>query len=185
MALFQDLSKFRLPSEARGKPAWIVQLWWIVQLFFFRFSPQALFGWRRFLLRLFGAKIGKNVLIRPTAQFTYPWKVSIGDRSWIGDDVVLYSLANITVGSDTVISQQSYLCTGSHDHTKLSFDLVAEPINIGNQVWIASRAFIAPGVTIADGSVIGMGSMVLDNLPGGMICYGSPAKPVRPRTVSA
>ena len=96
---FQDLSSFRLPDEFRGRPSWYVQLWWLVQSLLFHTSPQALFGWRRFLLRLFGAQIGKNVLIRPSVMVTYPWKVSIGDYSWIGDDAVIYSLGDIRIGS--------------------------------------------------------------------------------------
>ena len=89
---FQDLSRFRLPADFRGRSAVWVQLWWLVQATLFRLSPQFLFGWRRWLLRLFGARVGAGVLIRPTATITYPWKVAIGDHSWVGDDVVLYSL---------------------------------------------------------------------------------------------
>ena len=94
----QNLNKFQLPKNFRGKNAFVVQLWWIVQGTLFRMSPQFLYGFRRFLLRLFGAKIGKNVIIRSTVRTTYPWKVSIGDYSWIGDDVVLYSLGEIEIG---------------------------------------------------------------------------------------
>ena len=79
--IYQDLSRFRLPPHFRGKPAWLVQLWWLVQAVLFRPSPQVCYGWRRFLLRLFGAHIGQQALIRPTASVTYPWKVSIGDYS--------------------------------------------------------------------------------------------------------
>ena len=91
----QDLSKFKLPQNFRGRNAFTVQLWWLVQGTFFRMSPQFMYGFRRFLLRLFGAKIGKKVIIRPSVKITYPWKLSIGDSSWIGDDVDLYTLGNI------------------------------------------------------------------------------------------
>jgi putative colanic acid biosynthesis acetyltransferase WcaF len=100
---YQKLSQFKLPKDFRGKPGWYVQLWWIVQDTLFRWSPQFMYGWRRLLLRLFGAKVGKNVIIRPTAKITYPWKVKIGDYSWIGDDVVLYSLGEIVIGDNVVI----------------------------------------------------------------------------------
>jgi putative colanic acid biosynthesis acetyltransferase WcaF len=179
--IFQDLSRFRMPDDFRGKPAWWVQLWWLVQSILFHPSPQALFGWRRFLLRLFGACIGKNVLIRPTATVTYPWKVSIGDYSWIGDDAVIYSLSDITIGSHSVISQRSYLCAAAHDYTKTSFDMVAGPIQIGDQVWIAADVFVAPGVTIDTGCLVGARSSVFHDLPAGMICYGNPALPIKPR----
>lgn len=96
----------------RGKPGWYILLWWLVQAIAFPISPHNAHGFRCWLLRLFGAKIGKKVMVRPTARFTYPWKVEIGDYSWIGDDVVLYSLDRIAIGTQCVISQKSYLCTG-------------------------------------------------------------------------
>jgi putative colanic acid biosynthesis acetyltransferase WcaF len=178
---YQDLRRFKVPSQFRGRPAWFVQLWWLVQAILFHPSPQFLFGWRRFLLRLFGAQIGQGVLIRPGASFTYPWKVSIGDYAWIGDDVVVYSLSEIRIGSHTVISQRSYLCAASHDLTRLSFDQLAGPITIGGQVWIAADVFVAPGVTIQDGCVVGARSSVFHDLPEGMVCFGSPAAAVRKR----
>jgi putative colanic acid biosynthesis acetyltransferase WcaF len=181
---YQDLGRFRLPKGFRGRSAFIVQLWWLVQWFLFRPSPQVLYGWRRFLLRLFGARIGRGVAIRPTAWITYPWKISIGDYSWIGDDVVLYSLGEIYIGSHAVISQRSYLCTGLHDYSRLTFDIYAQPIRVGDQAWIATDVFVAPGVTIGFGVVVGSRSSVFHDLPSGMICYGNPAVPVKPRVVA-
>jgi putative colanic acid biosynthesis acetyltransferase WcaF len=182
---YQRLDNFSLPKKFRGRPAWIVQFWWLVQSTFFAWSPQFLYGWRRFLLRLFGAEIGKNVLVRPTAQVTYPWKVSISDFSWIGDDVVLYSLGEIDIGKNTVISQKSYLCTGSHDYTKTTFDIYAKSIRIGDGVWIASDVFVAPGVQVGNGCVVGVRSTVLGDLPAGKICYGSPAKVIKDRLMDS
>jgi putative colanic acid biosynthesis acetyltransferase WcaF len=178
---FQDLSQFQVPTEFRGKPAWFVQLWWLVQAIFFHPSPQVFFAWRRFLLRLFGAQIGQHVLIRSSASFTYPWKVKIGDYSWIGDEVVLYSLSQIQIGSHCVISQRSYLCAATHDHTRVSFDQVAGPIQIGDQAWIAADVFVAPGVSIGKGCLVGARSSVFHDLPAGMICYGNPARAVKAR----
>ena len=184
MTTYQDLSKFNLPPAFRGRSAVTVQLWWLVEAVLFAWSPQFMYGWRRFLLRLFGARIGKQVLIRPTARVTYPWKVSIGDYSWIGDDVVLYSLGEIRIGAHTVISQGSYLCTGSHDYAKPAFDIFAEPIIIDDEVWIATHVFVAPGVRVGRGSVVGVRSMVLEDLPAGKLCYGSPAKPRKDRPLA-
>jgi putative colanic acid biosynthesis acetyltransferase WcaF len=178
---FQDLRQFTTPAQFRGRPAWLVQVWWLVQWFLFRPSPQVLFGWRRWLLRSFGAKIGQGVLIRPTAWITYPWKVTIDDYAWIGDDVVLYSLGEIHIGAHSVVSQRSYLCTGGHDYTRIGFDIEAHPITIGAEAWLATDVFVAPGVEIGDGCVVGARSSVFASLPPAMICYGSPAKPVRPR----
>jgi putative colanic acid biosynthesis acetyltransferase WcaF len=178
---YQDLARFTVPPKFRGRSALIVQLWWLVQATLFHTTPQIFFGWRRFLLRLFGAKIGRGVLIRPSAKITYPWKVSIGDHSWIGDEAVLYSLANVSIGSNTVISQRSYLCAGSHDMESVSFDLVNKPIIIGSECWLATDVFVAPGVTIGDGTIVGARSTVLNDLPEAMICYGYPARPMRRR----
>ena len=178
---FQDLKGFSLPQHFRGRPAIVVQLWWCVQATLFAWSPQFMYGWRRFLLRLFGAKIGQKVLIRPSAKITYPWKLKIGDYSWIGDSVELYTLGDIVIGSNTVISQRSYLCTGTHDFSIITFDIYEKPIHVGNQVWIATDVFVAPGITIEDAAVVGARSTVLSDLPEAMICYGNPAKPMKPR----
>ena len=171
----QDLSIYQTPKGFRGRSAFIVQIWGFVYAFFFRNSPQILYGWRRFLLRIFGAKIGKKAIIRPTVRITYPWKVSIGNYSWIGDDVVLYSLGEIEIGNNTVISQKSYLCTGSHNYVKETFDIFAKKITIGNSCWVATDVFIAPGVTVGDGAVIGARSTVFKELKPNWIYKGTPA----------
>lgn len=177
----QELNKFKLPKNFRGRNAFIVQLWWIVQGIFFRMSPQFMYGFRRFLLRLFGAKIGKKVIIRPTVRITYPWKIVIGDYTWIGDDVVLYSLGDIEIGNNVVISQKSYLCTGSHNYLQSDFPIFAKKINIKDECWLATDVFVAPGITIEKGTVVGSRSSVYNNLPGNKICIGNPAKEIRDR----
>ena len=177
----QQLNTFKLPNNFRGKNAFIVQLWWIVESIFFRLSPQFMYGYRRFLLRLFGAKIGKKVIIRPSVKVTYPWKISIGDYSWIGDDVVLYSLGEIEIGKNVVISQKSYLCTGSHDYLKSDFPIYAKKITIEDEVWLATDVFVAPGITIEKKTVVGSRSSVYENLPSKKICLGNPAKVIRER----
>jgi putative colanic acid biosynthesis acetyltransferase WcaF len=177
----QDLARFRVPEGFRGRSALTVQLWWLVQATLFRLSPQVAYGWRRWLLRLFGARVGRGVLVRPSVRTTYPWKVVLGERAWIGDDVVLYSLERISVGHDAVVSQRSYLCAGTHDHEQASFPLVGRPIVVGNESWLATDVFIAPGVTIGNGAVVGARSSVFSDLPEMMVCFGTPAQPVRPR----
>lgn len=179
--MYQNLKKFSVPSGFRGRSGILVQLWWLVQSTLFRWSPQFMYGWRRFLLRCFGARIGNRVIIRPSVTITYPWKVTIGDYSWVGDDVVLYSLGEITIGNNSVVSQKCYLCTGSHDYQKESFDIFAKPIVIADQVWLATDVFVAPGVSVGEGALVGSRSSVYHNLPAGMICIGSPAKPLKPR----
>lgn len=181
---YQRLDIFSLPANFRGRSAFIVQLWWIVQGTLFAWSPQFLYNWRRFLLRLFGAQIGKNVLVRPSVKITYPWKLKIGDYSWIGDDSVLYSLGHIEIGEHTALAQSVYICTGNHDYSKLEFDILAQPVKIGSQVWLTTDVFVGPGVTIGDGTIVGTRSTVLNDLPGGKICFGSPALPVKDRPIN-
>jgi len=178
---YQKLDQFRLPDGFRGRSAIVVQLWWLVQSTLFAMSPQFMFGWRRWLLKQFGAQIGENVQIRPSVRVTYPWKVSMGNNVWIGDHAELYSLGEIEIGNDVVISQKSYLCAATHNFTKPSFDMVDKKITIEDQAWIASDVFVAPGVTIGRGALIGARSSVFSDMPTGMICVGSPAKPVKPR----
>ena len=182
MRNYQNLNEYKTPKGFRGKSAIMVQLWWIVQSMFFRLSPQVLYGWRRFLLRCFGAKIGKNVIIRPSAQITYPWKVSIGDNSWIGDDVVLYSLGEIEIGSNTVISQRSYICTGSHHYNSENFEIYSKKISIGNKCWLAADVYVAPSVIIGDFTVVGARSSVFKDLPSNKVCKGNPARPYQDRS---
>ncbi len=179
----QDLAKFKLPAGFRGRPGWYVQLWWLVQSSFFAWSPQFLYGWRRFLLRLFGAQIGRGVLIRPSVRITYPWNLTIGDYSWVGDDVVLYTLNRIEIGANAVVSQKSYLCSGSHDYTKVDFPIWAKKIVIEDESWLATDVYVAPGVTIGKGTVVGARGSVFKNLPAGKVCVGSPAVVIKDRIV--
>ena len=172
-----DLRQYDSSRYERGRPGWMVLLWWLVQAIAFPLSLHTFNNFRKWLLQRFGAKIGTGVIIRPTARFTYPWNVEIGDYSWIGDDVVFYSLDRICVGCHCVISQKSYLCTGSHDIQDPGFGLKTAPIAIGNGAWIATDCFIAPGVEIGANAVIGARSSVFSNIPAQQVCWGTPARP--------
>lgn len=177
----QQLNTFKLPANFRGRPGWYVQLWWLVEAVFFRPSPQFMYGWRRFLLRAFGAEVGRGVIVRPSVHTQFPWKVRIGDYSWIGDDVVLYSLGPIFIGANVVVSQKSYLCTGSHDYRQSDFPIYHQPIVLEDECWLATDVYVAPGVTIGRGTVVGARSSVFKSLPAGKVCVGSPAYPVKDR----
>ena len=166
---------------SRGKKGWIVIMWWLIQSSIFRFSFHNMYGWRNFLLRLFGAKIGQGVKVRSNAKFTYPWKVSIGDYSWIGDNVQFYSLDTICVGSNCVVSQESYLCTGSHNIKDPHFGLIVKPIIIKDGAWVASDVFVYPGVTINEMAVVAARSTVIKDIPANEVHAGSPAKYVKKR----
>ncbi|MBE9116003.1 colanic acid biosynthesis acetyltransferase WcaF [Lusitaniella coriacea LEGE 07157] len=176
-----DLRRYDQSDFDRGRPGWVILLWWLVQSIAFPLSLHNTHGIRRALLRLFGAKIGQGVVIRPTARFTYPWKVEIGDYSWIGDDVVLYSLERITIGSHCIVSQKCYLCTGSHDFQDPTFKLQTNTITIGNGAWVATDCFVAPGVTIGANAVIGARSNVFRDIPAQQVAWGSPCRPHYPR----
>ncbi|MEB3341240.1 hormogonium polysaccharide biosynthesis acetyltransferase HpsU [Okeania sp.] len=178
-----DLRKYNQSWYDRGKPGLFVLLWWLVQAITFPLTPQPLYSVRRLILNLFGAKIGQGVLIRPTARFTYPWKIAIGDYSWIGDDVVLYSLDRIEIGKHCVVSQKSYLCTGSHNIGDPTFGLQTAGITIGDGAWVAADCFVAPGVNIGANAVIGARSSVFKDMPPGQVCLGSPCKPLYPRKI--
>ena len=122
------------------------------------------------------------MVIRSSVRVLYPWKVEVGDYSWLGDDVYLYSVDKIKIGSHAVVSQKCYLCTGSHDQNDRHFGLITAPITIGNGVWVASDCFIAPGVKIGANTVVGARSSVFQSLPAEYVAWGSPCKPRQMRT---
>ena len=156
-------------------------IWGIVYVALFKYSPRPLHNWRSIILRLFNAKVGKGVHVYPKVQIWAPWNLDLGDQCGIGNGVNLYSQDKITIGKKTVISQGVQICTGTHDYTKEGFPLYTKPITIGNNVWVASEAFIHPGVSIGDGTVVGARSVVTKDLPAWMVCSGNPCKPIKER----
>jgi len=176
-----NLEKYDQSWYSKGRNDLVVLLWWFVQGTFFRFSIHNMYSWRRLLLRIFGAKVGRGVRVRASAKFTYPWKVEIGDYSWIGDNVEFYSLDKIKVGNHCVISQNTYLCTGSHNITDPYFGLITQPITISDGAWVASDVFVYPGVTIGETAVIAARSTVLKDIPANEVHAGSPAKFIKVR----
>lgn len=157
-------------------------LWGIVWTLFFRPSPRVFFdGWRVFLLRLFGAKVGQSVRIANTVKVLYPWELEIGTGSWVGWNVDIYNYAKVTIGTMSVVSQYTYLCTGTHDYVKPDFPLVFFPITIGDGAWVAADCFVGPGVTIGNRAIVASRSVVTKDQPEGMICAGHPCKPIKER----
>jgi putative colanic acid biosynthesis acetyltransferase WcaF len=132
-----------------------------------------------------GAKIGADCLIEPGVKVLMPWQLEMGDHVAVGREVEFLNFAPIRINSMTVISQYTYLCTGTHDYTHPHFPLRYSPIVIGSECWIAARAFIAPGVTIGDGAVIGAASVVTKNMPAWTVCAGNPCRPIKPRGVKS
>jgi putative colanic acid biosynthesis acetyltransferase WcaF len=126
-------------------------------------------------LRAFGAKVGKGVVIRSRVNITFPWRLSIGDHVWIGEEVLILSLASVTIASHVCISQRAFLCTGSHRFRSENFDLVTKPILIGEGCWIAANAFIGPGVALAPGTLCSAGAVVMRSAGHGEVLSGNPA----------
>lgn len=155
-------------------------LWMIVHPLF-SFSPRPMWGWRRFLLRMFGACIGRGVQIYPTVRITIPWNVSIGDDTSIGDRAIVYALGSIEIGRQATISQGVHLCAGSHDYTRTDMLLLKLPISIGEGTWICADAFIGPDVTIGDLAIVGARAVVMKDVPADMIVAGNPAVVIRRR----
>lgn len=138
---------------------------------------------RNALLRMFGAKIAKGVLIYQSVDIWYPWKLEIGRYSCIGSKVNLYNKDKIIIGENVVISQESFLCTASHDYNKTSHDLTTKPIIIKNRVWVASQAFVGMGVTLGEGAIVGARSAVFKDVEPWTIVGGNPAQFIKKRVI--
>jgi putative colanic acid biosynthesis acetyltransferase WcaF len=159
-------------------------LWLAVQATLFRFSPHNCYRWRAALLRLFGARLGREVKIRPSVRVEVPWNLEVGEHTAIGDFAVIYCLGPVRIGRYVTISQYAHLCAGTHDHTRSDMPLVRPPIRVGDDVWIAADAFVGPGVTIGDRTVLGARASAFKDLPPDVIAVGNPAHPIKPRQLA-
>ena len=159
-------------------------IWNVVYTLFFRYSPRPLHQWRSLVLRLFGAKIGKRVHVYPKVTIWAPWNLEIDDESGIGNGTQLYSQGKITIGKRVVISQGSHICTGTHDYTQCRFPLHTYPITIKDNVWIAADSFVAPGVVIGEGAVVGARSAVFKDIEAWTVVGGNPARFIKKRELN-
>lgn len=137
------------------------------------------------LLRMMGAKIGNDVFIQRRVKILMPWELELGDCLAIAHDVTILNFTNVTIGSMTVISQGVHICTGTHDYNHPYFPLLFKPINVGSECWIASGAFVGPGVSIGNGCVVGANSVVTKTMPEWQVCAGNPCKPIKARNISS
>ncbi|HSI33044.1 MAG: putative colanic acid biosynthesis acetyltransferase [Phycisphaerae bacterium] len=153
--------------------------WATVQATLWRI-PRA-WGLRRWLLRRFGARIGANAIFKASTRIFHPWLLDVGERSSVSPGVVIYNLGPVTIGTHSVISQDTYVCAGTHDYTRPDLPLLRPPIVIGSGVWIAAQAFIGPGVTIGDNAVIGARAVVMRDVPPDVVAAGNPAKVIKAR----
>jgi putative colanic acid biosynthesis acetyltransferase WcaF len=176
-----DLSTFDNSWYQAGRSTVTQALWFFLGLPVLRSSVLPSSRVRVILLRIFGARIGDSVVIKPCVRVKYPWLLSLGDRSWIGEEVWIDNLAKVTIGDDVCISQGAYLCTGNHDWSDSAFGLIAEPIVLGNGSWVGARSMICPGVTVYECGIAAAGSVVAKDIPAFEIHSGNPAAFVRNR----
>lgn len=170
-----DLSKFNNSEFSRGAPRWKEAIWWMVRSVFFACWFPVPSSIKVFWLRKFGAQVGKAVVVRSRVNITFPWRLALGDHVWIGDDVTILSLDRVSIGDNVCISQQAFLCTGSHDFASISFDLVTAPIKIESGCWVGARAFVGPGVVFGEFSRCMAGAVVTKSVPSGQVVGGVPA----------
>lgn len=177
-----DISHTPSPHPAGNRMGRV--LWAIVWGMLYRPSPRPAHAWRRFLLRLFGARIGRGVHPYPSARFWAPWNLTLDDHSSVGDWVDCYCVAPIHLEAHASVSPYSFLCAASHDHTDPKLKLVTAPITIGRGAWVCADVFVAPGVTIGEGAVVGARSSVFDDVEPWAIVAGSPAKFIKQRVMT-
>ena len=181
-----DLSKYNNSWWSPGRSLLTITLWRLFGMWLVKHLPCEVYGEQFFnrlkiaVLRRFGAKIGRNAVIR-SCEVYYPWHVEMGDNVWVGYEVNLYALVPIRLGNNVTVSQRAFLCTGGHDPYEPGFGLTVGEIVLKDGAWAGAGSFICPGVTLHEGAVAAAGSVVTKDLPAMTICGGNPAKPIRPR----
>ena len=178
-----DLSTFNNSWYALGRGFLVRMLWHIVNALFLQNPLNPSSRLKIFLLRIFGAKIGEGVIFKSSINIKYPWKLEIGDYSWIGEHVWLDSLDKIKIGSNCCVSQGAYFCTGNHDWSDPSFGLIIKPITLEDGAWVGARAMVLPGVTVKFQSIVSAGSVISKDTEPNMIYVGNPATVVKERTI--
>jgi len=170
-----NLERFDNSDFDRGAPRWKRRLWVVVRGIFFQNPWPRATRFKSALLRAFGAKIGRGLLIGSNVNISFPWRLTVGDHVWIGDDVGILSMAQVTIESNVCVARRSFLCTASHDFRREDFKLKVAPILIQTGSWIALGSIITPGVTIGSGAVVSAGSVVLKDVPANCLVRGNPA----------
>jgi len=178
-----DLSSYNNAPFNPGGTAFKRFLWYYLNAFFLKTSLVPSNGFKSFLLRVFGANVGKGVTIKPGVNVKYPWHLSIGDHTWIGENVWIDCLVPVSIGSNVCISQGAVLLTGNHNYKKTSFDLIVEGFILEDGVWIGAGAMVMPGVKAASHAVLSSGSVATNDLEAYTIYQGNPAAKVRDREI--
>jgi putative colanic acid biosynthesis acetyltransferase WcaF len=157
--------------------------WYFVNVVFFKNPLNVSSGFKVFLLKLFGAAVGTGVVIKPSVNIKYPWKLKVGDHSWIGEGAWIDNLSEVTIGKNVTLSQGAMILTGSHDHTKTTFDFISLPVTLEDGVWIGAKAVLYGGVTCYTHSILGINAVAESNLVAYTIYKGNPAVPVLKRII--
>jgi len=179
-----DIAKARA-ARPYSRTEYAGRVLWALASPLFRFSPRPLHAWRRTLLRLFGATVGRDVCIDPSVRIMIPWNLCIGDESSLGDRALVYNLGRVTIGARSTVSHLAHLCAGSHDYLDPALPLLRLPIEIGSDAWICSQAFVGPGLTVGDGGVVGACAVVTRSVEPWTVVAGNPATLVRQRAMRA
>jgi putative colanic acid biosynthesis acetyltransferase WcaF len=172
-----DLSQAPGEGEAWNRPKWMIYLWSATELLLVTNPWQISSGLRAKTLRAFGAKIGDGVIIRPRTRIKFPWNLEIGDRSWIGEGVWIHNQDQVTIGHDAVVSQETFITTGSHSHRK-HMGLITRPVTIGDGAWVTSRCVVTGGVKIGLSALVQPLTRVSEDVPANAI-YGHQAPKVQ------
>lgn len=159
-----------------------IALWYFTSMLFFRSGLIPFSSILVGILRLFGAKIGKDVRLKPYLYVHYPWKLTIGDHSWLAD-CRIENLDWVKIGRNVCISQKAMILTGNHDYTKTGFDLITKPITLEDGVWIGANATVCPGITAHSHAVLTVGSIATKDLEAYSIYQGNPALKVKDRQI--
>lgn len=184
MDLKTDLSKYNNDWYQPGSPIKRV-LWYFVNGFIMLNPLNPFSGLRKFSLKLFGAKLGKGVVIKPRVNIKYPWKLRVGDYVWIGEQVWIDNLDGVLIGDHVCLSQGAMLLCGNHDYKKTTFDLMVGQITLEDGTWIGARTTVCPGVTCKSHSVLSVGSVANKDLEPFSIYSGVPAQKIKDRKIEA
>jgi putative colanic acid biosynthesis acetyltransferase WcaF len=176
-----DLSVPDNTELVRGAPLLVEAAWYFCGLPLLRSHWITSSSFRSRLLRLFGAKIGKGVYIKPGLRVKFPWYFEVGDHTWLGEDLWVDNLAQVSIGEHCCISQGAYLCTGNHDWSAPDMRLFRKPIRFERGSWVGARSVVCPGVTLGAGAIAAAGSVVTKDVPAMEVHAGNPAGFVRRR----
>ena len=179
-----DLKLFNNAWFNHGAGLIIRGLWYLFNAIYLNSYIFPFSGLKKFWLTIFGAKIGKGVVIKPKVNVKYPWKLTIGDYAWIGEEVWIDNLDEIKIGPNCCVSQGAMLLTGNHDFTKTSFDLITKPIVLEEGSWVGARSTVCPGVKLGSHSLLTVGSIATKNLDPYGIYQGNPAEKIKTRVIS-